>query len=197
MVNIKSVSSTKQDTTSAFNELTQQLHTNPQLILYFSSTTQNFEQLTNLFHERYPNSEVIGLTTSGELGPSGFLENSVVATSFEGADFHARGVFIDDIVKYPIFYRDRVIQALDDVGINRNANNLSNEGIGLVFPNGIVGAEEKMLSVVNSVFAHDGFPLFGGTAGDDVKFDATYVSYNGKISSTAGVVVFIKTKEQF
>lgn len=28
-----------------------------------------------------------------------------------------------------------------------------------------------MLSIVNSIFHHDGFPIFGGTAGDDEKFE--------------------------
>lgn len=197
MVTIKSVSSTRSNTEDAYHELISQIHTNPQLIIFFSSTTQNFKQLSDLFHEQYPQSEVIGLTTSGEIGPKGLLENSVAATSFEGNDFRAKGVLIEDIVKYPIFYRDQLLQAAEDLGINPSSKMPSNEGLGLVFPNGIVGAEEKMLSIVNSIFDGDGFPLFGGTAGDDIKFKATYVSYNGVVSSTGGVVVFIKTSQQF
>lgn len=197
MVQIKSASSSKNSTLEAFREIKSGVHNEPKLLLFFASTTQSFEELTALFHEAFPQSEVLGLTTVGEIGPKGISEHGVSAMSFNGNNFSAKGVMIKDIVKYPIFYRDHLIQGLKEVGIDRNSRNIENEGLGLVFPNGLLGAEEKMLSVVNSVFKQEGFPLFGGTAGDDEKFQETLVSYNGDVSNTAGLVAFIKTDDDF
>lgn len=97
-----------------------------------------------------------------------------------------------DISKYPIFYRNDLLAAAKEISINVTSKQISEEGVALVFPNGLLGAEEKMLSIVNSVFDYEGFPIYGGTAGDDAKFVQTFVSVNGEISSTGGAVVFMK-----
>lgn len=143
--------------------------------------------------ELYPNTEVVGVTTTGEIGPTGFSTSSLSVMAFE--ETIAKAVLMKDIAKYPIFYRDDLLQALKHVNINPRSSRIEQEGFCLVFPNGLVSAEEKMLSVVNSIFESDGFPVFGGTAGDDAKFKVTYVSYNGEISSQGGIVVFVKNQD--
>lgn len=197
MVQIKTALTKHTQSLEAFRQLKESLHSKPKLLLFFSSTTQDFDELTAFFHDAYPSSEVLGLTTVGEIGPHGISEHGVSAMSFDGASFAAKGVMIKDIVKYPVFYRNDLIKGLDDIGIDRNSMNPEKEGLGLVFPNGLLGAEEKMLSVVNSVFSKGGFPIFGGTAGDDEKFKETLVSYNGEVSNTAGLTVFIKMGDDF
>lgn len=155
----------------------------------------DFEQLSLAMNEAYPQAEVVGLTTSGEIAPSGLINNSFSAMAFEQT--MTKAVLMKDIERYPIFYRKELQEALSQVKINSKAYDLTKEGLGLVFPNGLISAEEKMLSVVNSVFEHDGFPLFGGTAGDDIKFQATYVSYNGEVTSKGGVVIFMNPDLDF
>lgn len=189
--------SSQRQTEQAFIEVTNQMSNQSKVVLFFASTIYNFNLLVQLFNEKFPKAEVVGITTVGEIHNSGIHENSLVAVSMTGEDVRAKSVFMADIHKYPIFDRPKLLEAATSIGINVNAHNLQKEGIALVFPNGLVNAEERMLSVVNSIFPNSGFPVFGGTAGDDAKFEQTLVSSNGSISSTAGVVLFLKSNHSF
>lgn len=181
----------------AVEELTYCLHKEPKLVLYFASASYDFKQLTQLFSQHYPNAQIVGVTTTGEIGPQGFSEFSISAQSYAEHFGKVEAVLMTDIVKYPIFDRQKLAQAAKTAGIQVNAKALEKEGLAFVFPVGLQAGEEKMLSVVNSIFTEDGFPIFGGTAGDDAKFEKTYVSVNGEISSTGGAVIFIKPNVDF
>jgi len=194
---IKSAFSTNNQTKQAFNEVRSQLDNKAKFVLFFSSTNYDFHKLTSLFHQDFKESEVLGVTTTGEITTEGFKEYSLSAISFSGDDIRAKGILMNDIEKYPIFHREELTSSLKHVGIDPNAHTYKGNELGLVFPNGLIAAEEKMLSVVNSVFKHDGFPLFGGTAGDNAKFVETLVSYNGVTSNKGGLVLFMKSNSDF
>lgn len=194
---IHSTYSNHKSTLEAFSEVKKNLESNPKLILFFVSTNYDFNELTRLFHEHFADSEIIGLTTTGEINVNGLSEYSMSVTSWSGADLKVAGVLMDDIEKYPIFYRRKLLESAAKVGINLKSSNIHQEGLGLVFPNGLIGAEEKMLSIVNSIFPYDGFPLFGGTAGDNAKFVETLISYNGRVSAKGGAVLFLKSNDDF
>ncbi|MCU7667389.1 FIST signal transduction protein [Bacillus thuringiensis] len=194
---IKSTFSTNKITLDAFNQVKRELDSSAKLIMFFASTNYDFRELTTLFHEHFKGSEVLGITTTGEITPQGFNEFSLAATSFSGADVRAKGVLMEDIEKYPVFYKGNLSKALREVGIDPNSYGSTQNGMGFVFPNGLISAEEKMLSIVNSLFKNEGFPLFGGTAGDNAKFVETLVSYNGNTSSKGGLVAFLKSDSDF
>ncbi|WP_431027216.1 FIST signal transduction protein [Lysinibacillus sp. LZ02] len=194
---IRSNSTSHKNTKEAVKNVTSELHTEPKLVLFFASTKYSFEEVTMAFKEHYPNSEVVGLTTTGEIGPTGFFEGGIVALSFSKEFGKIRSVLMKDISKYPIFYRNDLIAAAKDIGINPNSSSPEQEGVGIVFPNGLIAAEEKMLSIVNSIFTREGFPIFGGTAGDDTKFVETFVSLNGEISNKGGIAIFMKPTVDF
>lgn len=197
MPHIQSALSTIRDTSQAFREVSVQLQADPALILFFASTVHSFEQLTILFRETYPNCEVVGVTTTGEIGPQGFSDQSLSVQSFAQGFGQIEALLIDNIEKYPIFDRSKLLHSAGKLGIRVESEQINKEGLALIFPTGLVAGEEKMLSIVNSIFHYDGFPIFGGTAGDDAKFVQTTVSLNGWQSSKGGVVVFIKPNLDF
>lgn len=54
-----------------------------------------------------------------------------------------------------------------------------------------------MLAMLYAVIDNEKFQVLGGSAGDDLKFEVTYVSLNGTVITNGGVVVFVKTQKQF
>ena len=194
---IRSASTTNTKPSIVIAEIAQQIHKQPALILFFASTCYPFDTLTTLFKEKYPNTQIVGVTTTGEIGPNGFSENSLTVQSFSSAFGKLQAVLMQDIMKYPIFDRPKLLDAAQKIGIRVTTKAIDQEGLALVFPVGLKAGEEKMLSIVNSIFSNDGFPIFGGTAGDDAKFEATYVSVNGEITSSGGAVIFMKPAIDF
>lgn len=197
MTKINVFTSKTNDTESAFHDVSANISKSSKLILFFTSTTFDYEKLVTLFCEAFPTSKVVGLTTVGEIHNDGIHENSLVAVSFDGADLACEPVMMNNIHRFPILQRKELIEAAQKANLNINSKNPEKEGFALVIPNGLINAEERMLSIVNSVFTHPGFPVFGGTAGDDAKFEATKVSLGHEISSTAGIVIFMKMKNDF
>lgn len=141
--------------------------------------------------------EVVGVTTTGEIGPHGFCEHSLTVQSYSKTFGKVKAYLMNDIEKYPIFDRSKLIEAASSIGIQTTARHIENQGLAYVFPVGLKAGEEKMLSIVNSIFQYDGFPIFGGTAGDDTKFEVTKVSVNGKVSPSGGATVFMKPTVDF
>lgn len=193
MSKITSLHANHNTSLEAFSYIRNQLNKKPAFILFFSSTKYDFAQLTALFHEEYKDSEIVGVSTTGEIHTKGFANNSLSVMAFYEGTCKAKAVLMDDIAKHPIFSRKKLIEAANSIGINRNGKPARGSELALVFPNGLVMGEEKMLSVVNSIFTYDEFPVVGGTAGDDGKFEQTFVSCNGVVSSQGGAVVFLKT----
>lgn len=194
---IKSALTINKNIDVAVRELTTQLHRNPSLVLFFASTSYNFEQLTKVLHNYYPTAEIVGVTTTGEIGPDGFSEHSLTAQSYSQSFGKVKSFLMKDIEKYPIFDRANLLEAASSIGIQTAARDIERQGLAYVFPVGLKSGEEKMLSVINSIFKYDGFPIFGGTAGDDAKFKVTKVSVNGEVSASGGVTVFMKPTVDF
>lgn len=197
LVNIQVFSSKQRDTKVAFDEVTRPLASSPALILFFASTVYAFDVLTASFRAKYPESEVVGVTTVGEIHQQGINEQSLVVASFSRQSFAVKAVFLERIHEFPILQRQQLVAAAEAVGMNVQSQAPAQQGFALVFPNGLINAEERLLSVVNSVFMSEGFPVFGGTAGDDAKFVETYTSLNGEYATTAGVVIFVKPHVDF
>lgn len=196
MSNIETGYSTNKDVVSAFRESIRSIDKESNLVLFYASTCYDFHNLTKLFNEHFLKAEVVGVTTSGEISNKGFLESSLVVMGFDNT-YKAKAVMMSDIDKYPILSRDNLISGMKEIGLNPDNQSSYKEGFALVFPTGLTMAEEKMLSIVNSVFKYDGFPIMGGTAGDDVKFQETLISVNGVVSNNSGAVVFVKTFHKF
>lgn len=189
--------SVERDTVRAFQEATAHISINNKLLLFFASTIYDYEQLVTLFCQKFPNTKVVGLTTVGEISPQGIHENTLTVSAFSGDDLHVSAVFMENIHRFPIFQRNELVQAAQSIGMNLHSTAPKREGFAIVLPNGLINAEERMLSIVNSLFKTEGFPVFGGTAGDDAKFVATKTSLNERISTTSGIVIFVKLRAQF
>ncbi|WP_274309391.1 FIST signal transduction protein [Solibacillus daqui] len=181
----------------AVDELALTIHKDPALLLFFASTSYSFDELVSCFTNKFPKSQIVGVTTTGEIGPTGFDEFSLSVQSYASQIGKFQATLMTDIAKYPIFERQKLVDTAKQLGIPLHSKNIENEGLAFVFPVGLQAGEEKMLSVVNSIFEQDGFPIFGGTAGDDAKFEATYVSVNGEFTTTGGAVIFIKPSVDF
>lgn len=194
---IQSAQTTAKQAEQAVGEVVRHLHKEPALILFFSSTIHSFQVVTELFQQNYPSAQIVGVTTTGEIGPNGFSEASLTAQSYSKSFGRLQAVLMNDIEKYPIFDRATLVEKAAAAGISLTKKPVKNEELALVFPVGLKAGEEKMLSVVNSIFAYDGFPVFGGTAGDDAKFEVTMVSVNGQASTTGAAVIFMKPAVDF
>lgn len=166
-------------------------------IIFFASSSYDFAALSAALYNRFPKAEVIGASTAGEITRDGFAKNSVVLNAISDSRTKFKGVFIDDADKFPIVYKKEICSAAGKIGISLDSLSSHRDSFAIALICGLRNAEEGILALLYSLICDPKFIVAGGSAGDDLKFAATYVSYNGRCSDCGSVVLFVKTSCHF
>ncbi len=134
--------------------------------LLFVSSDMQVETILRVVRSAYPDAALVGCTTSGELSSAeGFCEGSAVLTAFSGdaievragvgrgtgADSHGAGA-------------EAARMALSESKLD--------PCFCLIFPDGLTSNCTAVVEGVKSVLG-ESFPIFGGAAADDWKFEKT------------------------
>ena len=125
------------------------------------------------------------------------IKNSLVVTTLTDSSTRVSGVIIDDTDQFPIIHKSKIENAVRAAGINMHRNGANKDCFALTFINGLCNAEEATLALLNAVIDDKEFKIVGGSAGDDLQFKQTYVSYNGETVSRGAAVLFFKTSKKF
>ena len=193
--------SSNPDMDSALRELFGQLKGSPsscKAVIFMASVCYDFPLLSQRIQSKFPGCEVMGASTSGEIcGAEGFSKKSIVLTTMSDPATKVSGVIFDDIDQFPIVHKKAIADAASRAGISLGRNGANKDGFALTFINGLCNAEEATLALLNAVIGDKEFAIAGGSAGDDLQFKQTYVSYNGRTVSHGAAVLFFKTPKKF
>ncbi len=186
---------------AALRDLFGQLKGNPssyKAIIFVASVCYDFPLLSQKIHEQFPHCEVMGASTSGEIcDTKGFTKKSIVLTTMSDPVTRVSGVIFDGIDQFPIVHRKKIADAATKAGICVGRPGANKDCFALTFINGLCNAEEATLALLNAVIGDKDFAIAGGSAGDDLQFKQTYVSYNGETVSHGAAVLFFKTQKKF
>jgi len=135
------------------------------------------------------NCPVVGCTSAGEISKAGFVEGHVVVIGLPRRWFAARSVLIEELSSADF-------SALSDTLIqNRMALTTSNpkktNGFSFLMVDGLSRCEDQLASAISPCLL--GFPLFGGSAGDGLKFEKSAVAFEGKVYEGAATLTFVVT----
>lgn len=194
------VSTRVADPQSAADDLCRQLKNSPSsynAVIFMAAIKYDFAALSKAIKEKFPDTEVIGASTAGEIDMKGFQNDSVVLTTIKDSSTIAKGVFIDYGSKYPVSSKEDIEKALRSCGINTGDPNSHKNAFAITFINGVFNAEETILTNFYSIIKNDNFKLAGGTAGFTGNEAKTFVSYNGKTTQDGAVMLFVKTNCKF
>lgn len=193
-MNITTAYSSANESILIIDDILNQIGTiQPKLIIFFASSSINPHTISRHFKSNFPDSEIIGCSTAGELVSGKFLENSVVA------------MFLDDEVIEDI-HIEVVANISDENRIPEAFNNFEKhfniemkkldfeKYVGLIFIDGLRGAEEKIMEQINK---STNVKFIGGSAGDDLHFNETFVYVNGFSFTNSAVLTILKVKNGF
>ena len=167
------------------------------VIMFFAAAEYDFPTLAVKIKEAFPKAEVLGVSAPGEITPKGFIKQSLVVTALSCSKTSFQGVLIDNVDKFPIIDKAKLEQAALKCGISINSASSHKDAFALTFINGVCNAEESFLSFFHAVIKNDQFIIAGGSAGDNLEFKKTYISYNGTVAVRGAVVLFVKTRCAF
>lgn len=189
--------STKPNGREAVAEATEgwNVQTKLDLIIVFNSSAQDPNEVAAAFRERFGDTPFVGCTTAGEhLGDEHFTKALVcMGISSPGIRWAVSGT-----ETLEGFDEETARRLSDDLfgqlGIQREEVNPQRQFC-LLFVDGLSGKEELLCPLMAD--ALEGMPLVGGSAGDDLKFERTYLYHGGKAHPSGAVFVLADSKVPF
>lgn len=194
--NIKTAQSTAIDVREAVKEFYEAvLQPEMELVLFFCSSEYDLDTLAEEMNRLFSGIKVVGCTTAGEIGPSGYLSHSISGASFPAGSCVAVSGLLENLSQFDIkcghSFAQTLLQQLESKVPGANPDN----SFALMLIDGLSVREEPVAHALQ--YALGDIPLLGGSAGDDLKFSKTYVYSDGHFYSDSVVLVLITTSLPF
>jgi len=186
--------STKTNAKEAVLELKEKFNSNSAVkaITFFASSNYNSTELISAMNENFPNIQVFGCSTSGEVISGCMCSNSIVAMAF--TDEVIEDMKIEVVENLNNFDLMPAIHSFENHFKTRLNKMSEDKYFGLIYLDGLSKKEEAILDELGD---YTQVMFVGGSAGDDLKFKQTVIYANGKCYDNSAVLVLVKSKIGF
>lgn len=164
-------------------------------LVCFVCASYDAARFASAMHEALPGVSIFGCTTAGELSPTGWTSNSIVALGFLRRDFTLVATMIEDLSHFG------VEEGCASIAEARAALMAAGPGVepehcfGLLLIDGLCRREEAVISALYS--ALDDIPVVGGSAGDGMSFEKTWMIRDGAVHRDAALLLLFHTDLPF
>lgn len=165
------------------------------LILFFCSCSYDLQQLAESFNTLFPDVEVVGCTSAGEIGPEGYLEHSLTAVLFPKDEFD---IVSDALYQLSDFNETKGTQFVQNLvpqltALAHDSHNRYSFAMQLI--DGLSKKEELISHCFQKALGR--IPLFGGSAADNLQFAHTYTFHRGQFSENGCILILFNTNRPF
>jgi hypothetical protein len=159
------------------------------LVLFFCSSAYDLPLLADEMNKRFAGVPVVGCTTAGEIGPAGYLGRSLSGMSFPSAACRSVAGGIEDLQSFEIargrVFAQELLSRLEDLAPGADARN----SFGLLLIDGLSLREEPVTHALQDGLGS--IHMVGGSAGDDLKFERTWVFHDGAFHTDSAALVLV------
>lgn len=161
------------------------------LVVLFCAPEYATDAFARAVSAAFPGVPVVGCTSAGEIGPSGYVDNAVVGISFARPAFEAVAARIGPLREFEFAACGALARRLRAELEARVATAGARRLFALTFFDGLARREEPVMSCLGGALSD--IPLFGASAGDDLAFARTSVLDEGAFHADAALLVLIAT----
>ncbi len=193
-MNVKISYSTKENVNDAIEDIKEQFtDIDPRMVLYFASSVFDQENLSQQMQNAFNSATVFGCSTAGEIVSGKMLKRSIVAMAFNSDAIEDVKVEIVENIKEG----NNVEAAFSAFGVYYGTSMAEldfKKYVGIILVDGLSGAEERLMDRIGDL---TNVTFVGGSAGDDLKFEKTFVFAGNKAYTNAALLALIKPKIGF
>jgi hypothetical protein len=164
------------------------------LLVYFSSRYDP-DELAYHLDLHFPGVPIYGCSTAGELAPEGISEAGAVAIGLPADDFTVIGRVTTDIETFAIESAADLVRDMQRELARSGPERPDGASFAMLLIDGLCRREELVVSALYN--ALDDVPLVGGSAGDDLMFQKTWLIHNGRAVSGAFILLLVNTSRPF
>jgi len=158
-------------------------------ILLFCSTRYDLERLAHEIRSAF-SVPVFGCTSAGQIGPAGFQKGGITALSLTSDELRVTPYVIRPLGDCETLAALRAAEA-----VRHLSGSATGKGFGLILVDGLSFAEERLMSALYHGLGD--VPLIGGSAGDDLSFERTFVFTGRDFESDAALFLLFETSLPF
>lgn len=189
---IKTAHSCATDAAMAVHELHASLvSVEAALFVFFCSSHYDLDVIADEINALFPNIPTIGCTTAGEIGPAGLRQHSLVGMVFPASACAAVVGYQDHIDGLVTKDADALVEEMKRALEKRRPDNESSRRFALELIDGLSNSEESLAFTYQKALGD--IPLIGGSAGDDLKIEQTWVFCNGQFRSRGAALALVET----
>ncbi|MCC6901900.1 MAG: FIST C-terminal domain-containing protein [Polyangiaceae bacterium] len=176
------------DPSRAVSEVAQALGAPTSAVLFFASPSYDSAALAAALEGAFA-CPVIGCTSSGQLGPTGFQRGGITAVGLS----HPELTLTPHLLSPLSASSEQVSEIARAVQLRRAGS--VRRPFGLLLVDGLSLMEERLAAALYQALGD--LPIIGGSAGDDLAFERTAVYHEGKFLSDAAVFTLFETSLPF
>lgn len=166
-----------------------------ELVVFFCSSKYNLDVLAEEMHHLFAGIQVVGCTTAGEIGPAGYRQHSLSGASFPAGSCAAVSGMLDRLSQFDIArahdFAQTLLQQLESKAPDASPDNT----FALLLIDGMSVREEPVAHALQHALGK--ITLFGGSAGDDLRFTKTFVYSDGRFHSDSAALILVRTDLPF
>lgn len=168
---------------------------NIELVIFFCSSEYDLDVLAEELNRLFAGIQVVGCTTAGEIGPAGYCTHSLSGASFPAGSCVVVHGLLDRLSQFDIARGHNFAQTLLQQLENRAPETSPSNSLAFMMIDAMSLREEPVTHALQ--YALGRIPLFGGSSGDDMKFEKTHVYCDGHFHSDSAALILINTSLPF
>lgn len=163
------------------------------LVVFFCSTSYELDTLAGELSRLFEGAQIIGCTTAGEIGPTGYLDGSITGFSIPARDCCAASELILGLSAFQMSQGHGAAEAAMSALLRRSGAAVDPETtFAMLLSDGMSTNEEALVASIHGRMGN--IPLLGGSAGDDLRLKQTFVYHEGRFHPDAALLTLIRTR---
>ncbi|HCS81754.1 MAG TPA: hypothetical protein DIV42_11385 [Alteromonas macleodii] len=166
-----------------------------ELLLFHTSTLFDLDTVAKEISARFPHVNIVGCTSAGEFNKNGYGTEKLLAVAFLKNEFSIATALVPNLGEVNFDEAHDIASGLRRALQGRERRYDTEQHFVISVLDGLTRHEEHFLETFATAFGN--IPHLGGSAGDDLKLEATYVFYNGEFHRDAAVLLLVGTGKPF
>jgi len=192
MADIRTFQSRSQDAREAVRELHAGIsQADAAFVVFFCAPSYDRDALAEEINRLFAGVPVVGCTTAGEIGPEGYCEGSLTGASFPKGLFDGVAGRIGNLHEFSLGDGQAAGQELMHRLEAQSPRSNQDNSFALLLIDGLSMREEQVTRALQHAIGRA--PLVGGSAGDGLRFQATFVFHDGAFHTDSAVVLLAST----
>lgn len=166
-----------------------------QHIIAFFSIEHDAAQLVAELGGAFPETQISGCSTAGEVGPLGMMQGGLVVIAFPDKGFRVLSEAIPDASQPGVERATEIARRLKIQASDGHNRSVMGQVFALMLTDGLANREEALTAAVH--WGLDDIELIGGSAGDGLAFQHTALVHKGQIVRASALLFLIESAYPF